>query len=103
MDLRKFFSFRSLLVFVVQGLIVDQFYSGDRAYALETLMKAGGWKAGVVEPSVPVEEEGIRRPMADMMLLTYHLVFATYLPYATFYFFPSSMVADVSTFKVSEE
>lgn len=43
-------------------------------------MKAGRWKAGVKEPGMPVEQEGIRRQVCDMALLTHHLVIASYLP-----------------------
>ncbi|GAA5888776.1 hypothetical protein JCM6882_002847 [Rhodosporidiobolus microsporus] len=61
--------------------IMDVFgFSGDREYALDTLMAAGGWKAGVKEPTIEPEEEGIRRPIADMVLLLHHLVIASYLP-----------------------
>ena len=68
-------------------------------------MKGGKWKYGVKEPGMPVEEEGIRRQgtyqvvmqifsirfmsyaelifaetVCDMVLLTHHLVIASYLP-----------------------
>jgi hypothetical protein len=56
---------------------------GDREYALATLMKGGKWKAGVKEPGMPVESEGIRRQVCDMVLLTHHLVIASYLPYVS--------------------
>lgn len=75
-------------------------FTGDRDWALATLMKAGGWKARVEEPSMDPEKEGIRRPSAllavcslpravltssplsvcDMVLLMHHLVIANYLP-----------------------
>ncbi|BGP48328.1 hypothetical protein JCM10450v2_004200 [Rhodotorula kratochvilovae] len=55
-------------------------FTGDRDWALSTLMKAGGWKAGVKEPSMDPEKEGIRRPICDMVLLMHHLVIANYLP-----------------------
>lgn len=42
---------------------------GDREYALNTLMKGGKWKAGVKEPGMPVEMEGIRRQGAFAPLL----------------------------------
>ncbi|GAA6051719.1 hypothetical protein JCM3770_002699 [Rhodotorula araucariae] len=55
-------------------------FTGDREWALSTLMKAGGWKAGVKEPTMDPEKEGIRRPICDMVLLMHHLVIANYLP-----------------------
>ncbi|TNY22156.1 hypothetical protein DMC30DRAFT_393124 [Rhodotorula diobovata] len=55
-------------------------FTGDRDWALATLMKAGGWKARVEEPSMDPEKEGIRRPICDMVLLMHHLVIANYLP-----------------------
>ncbi|GAA5827210.1 hypothetical protein JCM11251_001170 [Rhodosporidiobolus azoricus] len=61
--------------------IMDVFgFTGDREYALNTLMAAGAWKAGVEQPLLEPEEEGIRRPIADMVLLLHHLVIASYLP-----------------------
>lgn len=58
----------------------DLTFSGDQTYALNTLMKAGRWKTGVKEPGMPVEQEGIRRQVCDMALLTHHLVISSYLP-----------------------
>ncbi|GAA6038616.1 hypothetical protein JCM8097_009449 [Rhodosporidiobolus ruineniae] len=55
-------------------------FTGDREWALATLMKAGGWRAGVEEPGMDPEKEGIRRPICDMVLLMHHLVIANYLP-----------------------
>ncbi|GAA5897205.1 hypothetical protein JCM8208_003754 [Rhodotorula glutinis] len=55
-------------------------FTGDRDWALSTLMKAGGWKARVEEPSMDPAKEGIRRPICDMVLLMHHLVIANYLP-----------------------
>jgi hypothetical protein len=74
-------------------------FTGDREYALKTLMKGGKWTAGNPEPGMPVEKEGIRRQsqygslerfilgthpsmgtVCDMVLLTHHLVIASYLP-----------------------
>lgn len=45
--------------------IMDVFgFTGDRDWALATLMKAGGWTAGVKDSSLDPEQEGIRRPSA---------------------------------------
>ncbi|GJN90607.1 hypothetical protein Rhopal_003619-T1 [Rhodotorula paludigena] len=61
--------------------IMDVFgFTGDRDWALATLMKAGGWTAGVKDSSLDPEQEGIRRPICDMVLLMHHLVIANYLP-----------------------
>lgn len=57
-------------------------FTGDRDYALKTLMKGGGWTKGVRQPSTLPSEEGIRRQFCDMMLLSYHLVISSYLPFA---------------------
>ncbi|GAA5901953.1 hypothetical protein JCM5296_006311 [Sporobolomyces johnsonii] len=55
-------------------------FTGDRDWALSTLMKAGGWKAGVKEPDLDPEKEGIRKPICDMVLLMHHLVISNFLP-----------------------
>ncbi|KWU46897.1 hypothetical protein RHOSPDRAFT_31719 [Rhodotorula sp. JG-1b] len=61
--------------------IVEVFgFSGDREAALRMLMKPGGWKAGAEKPAITEAEQGIRRPIADLVLLMYHLVIANYLP-----------------------
>lgn len=51
-------------------------YAGDRKFALSALMSAGGWEKGNPRPSVDEKNEGIRRPVCDMILLTFHLVLA---------------------------
>ncbi|POY71178.1 hypothetical protein BMF94_5488 [Rhodotorula taiwanensis] len=55
-------------------------FAGDRDAALRMLMKPGGWRAGAEEPTMPPSAQGIRRPIADLVLLMYHLVIANYLP-----------------------
>ncbi|GAA5922814.1 uncharacterized protein JCM15063_003433 [Sporobolomyces koalae] len=55
-------------------------FSGDRDWALSTLMAAGGWKAGQKEPNKDPEKEGIRKPICDMVLLMHHLVISNFLP-----------------------
>lgn len=37
-------------------------------------MSAGGWTEEKELPQVSAKEEGIRRPVCDLILLTYHLV-----------------------------
>ncbi|BGP12355.1 hypothetical protein JCM10213v2_000271 [Rhodosporidiobolus nylandii] len=54
--------------------------TGDRDSGLALLMKPGGWRAGVAEPAMPPEQEGLRRGVCDMVLLMYHLVIASYIP-----------------------
>lgn len=46
-------------------------FAGDREYALSTLMKPGGWAPGASEPTTDPEKEGLRRPVADLILLMY--------------------------------
>jgi hypothetical protein len=50
--------------------------------ALDTLQAAGGWTSGQSEPGVSAEEEGVRRAICDMALLTFHLVISAlmYVP-----------------------
>lgn len=57
-------------------------YTGDCAWALKTLSKAGGWSfdSSVKKPTVSIEDEGIRRPICEMSLLMYHLVISTFIP-----------------------
>jgi tetratricopeptide (TPR) repeat protein len=55
-------------------------YTGDRTVALETLMSAGGWSAGKSVPAYTESNEGIRRPICDMILLTFHLVISVLMP-----------------------
>jgi hypothetical protein len=46
--------------------IMDVFgFTGDREVGLASLMRAGGWKAGVQEPTVEPENEGLRRSGAS--------------------------------------
>ena len=49
-------------------------YAGDRKFALPTLMAAGGWSKDSDQPEYTEQNEGIRRPVCDMILLTFHLV-----------------------------
>ncbi|KAH8108397.1 hypothetical protein DFH11DRAFT_1634250 [Phellopilus nigrolimitatus] len=49
-------------------------YKGDRDAGLKMLMKAGGWVKGEREPRVGAHEEGLRRTLADICLLCFHLI-----------------------------
>ncbi|GAA6018293.1 hypothetical protein JCM11491_005144 [Sporobolomyces phaffii] len=55
-------------------------FSGDREWALSTLMAAGGWEAGRKDPKKDPAKEGIRKPICDMVLLMHHLVISNFLP-----------------------
>lgn len=46
-------------------------YAGDRKTALATLMAAGGWSADRKEPVISAEEDGLRRAICDMGILTW--------------------------------
>ncbi|KAL1743719.1 hypothetical protein HDZ31DRAFT_83230 [Schizophyllum fasciatum] len=55
--------------------IVELFgYKGDRKFGLEMLQKAGGWTADSEEPLISARDEGLRRPICDMVLLIFHLL-----------------------------
>ncbi|KAI6143386.1 hypothetical protein BKA82DRAFT_4185656 [Pisolithus tinctorius] len=53
-------------------------YRGDRMEGLRMLERAGGWTSGDDRDIIPQEDEGLRRPMCDMMLLIFHLVLSAY-------------------------
>ncbi|KAF8312368.1 hypothetical protein DL93DRAFT_2115004 [Clavulina sp. PMI_390] len=53
-------------------------YTGDRTASLTTLHSIGGWTTTSPEPLVSAEAEGIRRPIADITLLIFHLLLANY-------------------------
>ncbi len=55
-------------------------YAGNRKVALATLMAAGGWKSDQEEPTIGVGQDGVRRPVCDMALLTFHLVISVLMP-----------------------
>ncbi|KAH9900726.1 hypothetical protein C8Q73DRAFT_675481 [Cubamyces lactineus] len=59
--------------------IVELFgYKGDRHAGLAYLQKAGGWSAESDEPSIGIEQEGVRRTICDMALLIFHLVLSSF-------------------------
>lgn len=53
-------------------------YTGDRFESLKTLYSIGGWTTDSPDPLVGAEEEGVRRPIADIALLIFHLLLANY-------------------------
>jgi hypothetical protein len=55
-------------------------YAGDRTVALKTLMSAGGWSDDSDQPAYDENNEGVRRPICDMILLTFHLVISVLMP-----------------------
>ncbi|WWC90109.1 uncharacterized protein L201_005042 [Kwoniella dendrophila CBS 6074] len=55
-------------------------YGGDKDKALSTLYSAGGWHRGVEKPDFDENNEGLRRPVCDLILLTFHLVISTLMP-----------------------
>ncbi|KAK4687223.1 tetratricopeptide repeat protein 39, partial [Tremellales sp. Uapishka_1] len=57
-------------------------YAGDRKVALETLMAVGGWSSKSDKPAYDEKNEGLRRPVCDLILLTFHLVISVLMPVA---------------------
>lgn len=49
-------------------------YAGDRTVALNTLMSSGGWSTSSDTPAHDERDEGLRRPVCDLILLAFHLV-----------------------------
>lgn len=43
-------------------------------------MSAGGWSETSVEPGISAENDGVRRPICDMALLTFHLAISALIP-----------------------
>ncbi|ORX39801.1 hypothetical protein BD324DRAFT_615036 [Kockovaella imperatae] len=58
-------------------------YAGDQKVALKTLMSAGGWSKDADKPAYDEKNEGLRRPVCDMILLAFHLVISTLIPVQT--------------------
>lgn len=52
-------------------------YKGDRSAGLNKLMRIGGWNNENSEPSIGFAESGLRRGLADICLLCFHLVIST--------------------------
>ncbi|SOV04327.1 uncharacterized protein UDID_02344 [Ustilago sp. UG-2017a] len=57
-------------------------YTGDTAWAMKTLSKAGQWSDDPrqTKPGMAIKEEGVRRQICDMSMLAYHLVISTFIP-----------------------
>ncbi|WVR05111.1 hypothetical protein IAU60_002123 [Kwoniella sp. DSM 27419] len=55
-------------------------YGGDRDAALAMLMSAGGWSHTSDKPAHDETNEGLRRPICDLILLTFHLVISVLMP-----------------------
>ncbi|WVF72267.1 hypothetical protein IAT40_007079 [Kwoniella sp. CBS 6097] len=54
--------------------------AGNKDTALETLMSAGGWSRTKDTPAFDESNEGLRRPVCDLILLTFHLVISVLMP-----------------------
>lgn len=55
-------------------------FAGDREFALQVLQRAGGWTKDKPLPAVSIGEEGVRRPLCDILLICYHVVLPTFVP-----------------------
>lgn len=55
-------------------------FVGDRKFSLDVFSRAGGWTKHRPLPSISADEEGVRRPLCDIAILTYHLVISAYVP-----------------------
>jgi hypothetical protein len=53
--------------------------AGDRGKGLELLMDCGGWSTQSPEPEIYPSEEGIRRPLADLIIIVFHTLSPTFL------------------------
>ncbi|WFC97340.1 hypothetical protein MYAM1_000050 [Malassezia yamatoensis] len=70
----------SLLPQRLLGVMEKVGFAGDRRQAMQMFERAGGWSRNRRMPSVPAEQEGVRRSLCDMMILMYHLVISAYVP-----------------------
>ena len=52
-------------------------FSSDRRLALDLFAHAGGWTAAQSQPQVSATDEGMCRPLCDVLILAYHLVIAS--------------------------
>ncbi|WVO12808.1 hypothetical protein L204_100416 [Cryptococcus depauperatus] len=55
-------------------------YTGDGKVALATLMSAGGWSKDSETSTYDEKNEGLRRPVCDLILLAFHLVISVLIP-----------------------
>ncbi|KAF7982688.1 hypothetical protein HWV62_27180 [Athelia sp. TMB] len=68
----------SLMPGKLQTLVELLGYKGDRHVALDLLALSGGWSAESNQPSVSIEQEGVRRTICDICLLIFHLVLSSF-------------------------
>jgi len=55
-------------------------YHSSRTYALGKLAESGGWTVENKEPGISIAEEGLRRPVSDLVLMLYHLIIPSLVP-----------------------
>lgn len=55
-------------------------FTGDRRFSLDVFARAGGWSKSRPLPTISADEEGVRRPLCDIAMLTYHLFISSYVP-----------------------
>lgn len=55
-------------------------YHSSRSYALGKLAESGGWTVENKEPGIAIAEEGLRRPVSDLVLMLYHLIVPSLVP-----------------------
>ncbi|CAD6887124.1 unnamed protein product [Tilletia laevis] len=61
--------------------VIEKFgFVGERKMALDLLQRAGGWSKQKPLPTISTDEEGVRRPLADIAIMCYHLIFSSYVP-----------------------
>ncbi|EST07337.2 CRAL-TRIO domain protein [Kalmanozyma brasiliensis GHG001] len=55
-------------------------FVGDRKFSLDLFARAGGWSKAKPLPTISADEEGVRRPLCDIVTLMYHLWVSSYIP-----------------------
>lgn len=55
-------------------------FVGDRKFSLDLFARAGGWSKSKPLPTISADEEGVRRPLCDIVILMYHLWISSYIP-----------------------
>lgn len=55
-------------------------FVGDRKFSLDLFARAGGWSKSKPLPTISADEEGVRRPLCDIVILMYHLWVSSYIP-----------------------
>ncbi|KAE8250525.1 hypothetical protein A4X13_0g4653 [Tilletia indica] len=72
-----------VLSFLPNGIlkVIEKFgFVGDRKMALDLFQRAGGWSKQKPLPTISTDEEGVRRPLCDIAIMCYHLIFSSYVP-----------------------